>query len=100
LAYQAKDVGVRPSPQPTALGGQAGAASGAAFELCEQVIPFPGPLGGGGGVAAGLDDLGEGVVVLPGFLETEGFADPAGRVGVALDGVEVVEAEVDAGELD
>ncbi len=73
------------------LGGQAAATSTscAALEFGAQFIALPRPLGCGGGVAAGLGDLGEGVVVYPGFLEAEGFVDLEGFVGVVLGSGEV-----------
>ena len=81
------------------LGRNAPAASGPAFQLGEEFITLASPLRRRGGVAAGGGDFGERVVVLPGFLEAEGFVDLPGLVGVALGGVEVAEQEVDPGEL-
>jgi hypothetical protein len=82
------------------LGGHATTAASAVFEFGKQVIAFLSPLGGSASVAAGLGDLGEGFVVLPGFLETEGFADLAGSLGMAFGDVDIAEIEMDAGELE
>jgi hypothetical protein len=81
------------------LGGQTTASSSALFELGEQVIALLGPPGGSGEVAAGLGDLGEGVVVLPSFLEAKGFVNLAGFVGMALGSREIAEVEKNICEL-
>lgn len=81
------------------LSGHAATTAGAAFEFFEQSIPFCRPLGGGAGVASGGGDLGESVVILPCFLEPEGFTDLAGGVGVAFGSVEDAETQMDDREL-